>query len=195
MYINLMNPVLRLAQLLQEKRAIDAEVDELKRNFSIPRTESDLIKLKYAVRRLPSELIDATIIRNNEKCCRFRGEWLPLRIMDERYLVLDATVRFRIEGKQLAEHILHIFVHNKEQKLYLYRTCWFGQFEPLHVRTDLLYNVKYDAKKLELLLLNQKARKIQRCVRQWLWKPYYRSGRVGYHARKGFELMQREKSI
>jgi len=31
------------------------------------------------------------------------------------------------------------------------------------------------------------AQRIQRAMREWFWKPYYKSGRVGMHARKGLE--------
>jgi hypothetical protein len=173
-FTNLYNHLQHTKKVYNEKRRVDSELKKLKTPFVLTRKESNLYKCKHVDRLVPSEhnYYENLYPINNEQ-----------KNFDENYKLLDLNV-YWYNGTQYVDDDTRIFVDKKGS--YFLRDDY-SDLYPFAYAREFKFVVNNELSAKKNFRRYWAARKIQRCVRDWLWRPFYRSGHVGYHARKGFE--------
>jgi hypothetical protein len=159
---------------------------KLKSVFQLTPEQITLNKFKYAARKSSKDILCS------ESCCSniWVGSlftWMSRDEVENKYEVLD--IQMKEDGCVL--RWAHILACRQNIYYLLDQSNNSRGLVPHDKFLQEFKHIKYALDNPQLAIQNFRnsfaAKKIQRCVRDWLWKPYYRSGHVGYHARKGFE--------
>jgi hypothetical protein len=178
----------RAFTLLQQKRAINLELTKFKNKFTLTREECMLNKFKYAKVHTPSKAYEH--LSNSYEGHKLENTSRQLEQYDDELDILDIIIYC------FTPRMNAYIARSKNDNVLYFIDNWNPQFL-LPIFTNYAYKYMFNDEHyvIEKFRQHHAAIKIQRCVRQWLWRPYYTSGRVGYHARRGFELMQKENTI